>query len=217
MSMKSMTPKSNKFMFNRAVNSSFANKGSKLIPTSRLTSVKMSMGGDYSILNRSNIAKSGLSSHVNQAKNQYGYKIRGIRPGAYQRSQIRMQTTSTETEPVTIDVEEVKDVVEGVLTDPPTEINGTIEDSIAAKLKKESYQRQLDENKVIDPSLKIGTGDDEMVEKIVKTAKTSMGVMGTVIPDQMVSNAVKQKPPIQAQRDNSLETRNFVSKTRDAT
>ena len=44
-----MTPKSNKFMFNRAVNSSFANKGSKLIPTSRLTSVKMSMGGDYSI------------------------------------------------------------------------------------------------------------------------------------------------------------------------
>ena len=128
-----------------------------------------------------------------------------------------MQTTSTETEPVTIDVEEVKDVVEGVLTDPPTEINGTIEDSIAAKLKKESYERQLDENKVIDPTLKIGTGDDEMVEKIVKTAKTSMGVMGTVIPDQMVSNAVKQKPPIQAQRDNSLETRNFVSKTRDIT
>ena len=46
-----------------------------------------------------------------------------------------MQATSTETEPFTIDVEEVKDAVDGVLTEPPTEINGTIEDSIAAKLK----------------------------------------------------------------------------------
>lgn len=99
----------------------------------------MSMGGDYSISNRSNITKSGLSSNVNQARNSYGYKIRGSKPGAYQRSQIRMQATSTETEPVTIDVEEVKDVVEGALTEPPTEINGTIEDSIAAKLKQESF------------------------------------------------------------------------------
>ena len=51
--------------------------------------------------------------------------------------------------------------------------------------------REIDSNKVIDPSLKIGTGDDEMVEKIVQTAKTSMGVMGTFIPDQAVSDAVK--------------------------
>lgn len=81
-------------------------------------------------------------------------------------------------------------------------MTGTIEDTIAAKLKNDDYEamRKLDENKVIDPSLKIGTGDDEMVEKIVKTAKTSMGVMGNVIPDQVVSNAVKQKPPVQAQR-----------------
>lgn len=122
-----------------------------------------------------------------------------------------MQASSTdENETVVIDVEEVKqvnEILEGVVTeDPleaPLEMNGTIEDTIAAKLKKDDYasMKELDVNKVIDPTLKIGTGDDEMVEKIVKTAKTSMGVMGTFIPDQAVSNAVKQKPPVQVQRN----------------
>lgn len=75
--------------------------------------------------------------------------------------------------------------------------------------------RVLDTTKELDPSLKIGTGDDELVEKIVKTAKTGMGVVGAFIPDQAVSDAVKQKPPIQAQRSSTTETRNYVSKTRD--
>lgn len=73
----------------------------------------------------------------------------------------------------------------------------------------------LDPTKQIDASLKIGTGDDELVDQIVKTAKTGMGVVGTFIPDQAVSNAVKQKPPIQA--NFSSEARNYVSKTRDNT
>lgn len=110
---------------------------------------------------------------------------------------------SDQNETVTIDVEEIKEVIEGVIItddsiEAPIEMSGTIEDTIAAKLRKDDYDsmREIDANKVIDPSLKIGTGDDEMVEKIVKTAKTSMGVMGTFIPDQAVSNAVKQKPPV---------------------
>lgn len=41
----------------------------------------------------------------------------------------------------------------------------------------------LDPTKQIDASLKIGTGDDELVDQIVKTAKTGMGVVGTFIPD----------------------------------
>jgi len=56
--------------------------------------------------------------------------------------------------------------------------------------------KQLDPTKELDPSLKIGTGDDELVDTIVKSAKAGMGVAGTFIPDQVVSNAVKQKPPI---------------------
>jgi hypothetical protein len=58
--------------------------------------------------------------------------------------------------------------------------------------------RVIDTSKELDPSLMIGTGDDELVEKIVKTAKTGMGVVGAFIPDQVVTDAVKQKPPVQA-------------------
>ena len=54
----------------------------------------------------------------------------------------------------------------------------------------------LDPTKELDPSLKIGTGDDELVDQIVGAAKTGLGVVGTFIPDQAVSDAVKQKPPI---------------------
>jgi hypothetical protein len=76
------------------------------------------------------------------------------------------------------------------------EEDATEEDLVKApeKLKKDDYEamRVMDSTKELDPSLKIGTGDDELVEKIVKTAKTGMGVVGTFIPDEAVSKAVKQ-------------------------
>ena len=50
---------------------------------------------------------------------------------------------------------------------------------------------KMEENIVIDPSLKIGTGDDELVDNIVKGAKSSLGGVGSFIPDQMVSNTLK--------------------------
>ena len=61
------------------------------------------------------------------------------------------------------------------------------------KLKEETYDEmdKFDKTKVVDPSLKLGTGDDELVDTIVKTAKVSMGGIGALIDDDVVSNAMK--------------------------
>ena len=37
-------------------------------------------------------------------------------------------------------------------------------------------------NKEIDKSLKLGAADDELVDTIVNTAKSSMGVAGAFVP-----------------------------------
>lgn len=53
------------------------------------------------------------------------------------------------------------------------------------ELKDTDYStlKQIDSNIVIDPSLKIGTGDDELVDNIVAGAKQSLGGIGAIIPD----------------------------------
>jgi hypothetical protein len=61
------------------------------------------------------------------------------------------------------------------------------------KLKEETYSemKELDTSKVVDPSLKLGTGDDMLVETFVKTAKVSMGGIGALINDDIVTSAIK--------------------------
>jgi hypothetical protein len=61
------------------------------------------------------------------------------------------------------------------------------------KLKEETYDEmdKFDSTKTIDPSLKLGTGDDELVDTIVKTAKVSMGGIGALIDDDLVTKAMK--------------------------
>lgn len=64
----------------------------------------------------------------------------------------------------------------------------------------------------VDPSLKLGTGDDELVDTIVKTAKVSMGGIGALIDDDAVSKAIKQKPK---KKEQVIEAKSFVSNARD--
>ena len=53
------------------------------------------------------------------------------------------------------------------------------------ELKDTDYStlKQIDSSIAIDPSLKIGTGDDELVDNIVAGAKQSLGGIGAIIPD----------------------------------
>ena len=53
------------------------------------------------------------------------------------------------------------------------------------ELKDTDYStlKQIDSSAVIDPSLKIGTGDDELVDNIVAGAKQSLGGIGAIIPE----------------------------------
>ena len=53
------------------------------------------------------------------------------------------------------------------------------------ELKDTDYStlKQIDSTIAIDPSLKIGTGDDELVDNIVAGAKQSLGGIGAIIPD----------------------------------
>lgn len=59
------------------------------------------------------------------------------------------------------------------------------QDDIAKNLKKEdiSEMRMLDPSKKIDDTLKLGTGDDELVDNLVKSAKMGLGGFGNFIPD----------------------------------
>ena len=43
----------------------------------------------------------------------------------------------------------------------------------------------------MDKRLGLGTGDDELVENIVKQAKGSMGIGGMFIDEKMVANQLK--------------------------
>lgn len=82
------------------------------------------------------------------------------------------------------------------------------------KLKEEIYDEmdKFDSSKKIDPSLKLGTGDDELVDTIVKTAKVSMGGIGALIDDDVVTKAMKQKP--KKNKEQVIETKSFVSNAR---
>ena len=62
------------------------------------------------------------------------------------------------------------------------EDNGEVFD--ASKLKKEEYtvREEVDADS-IDKKLKLNTGDDEIVETLVKTAKTGMGFAGAFVND----------------------------------
>ena len=64
---------------------------------------------------------------------------------------------------------------------------------IASKLKKENFTKTIDPTKEIDKKLKLGTGDDEIVETIVKTAKTGMGLAGVLVDDKAVADSLKNK------------------------
>lgn len=58
-------------------------------------------------------------------------------------------------------------------------------------MKEETYSQTLDPSRKVDPSLKLGTGDDELVETIVKTAKVSIGGIGALINDDVIVGAVR--------------------------
>lgn len=98
--------------------------------------------------------------------------------------------------PETPNIDALDKLNEDIKSDDSSDIIKKVYDT--EKLKQENYESmtEMDSNKQLDPSLKIGTGDDELVDQIVKSAKTGMGVVGTFIPDQVVSDAVKQKPPV---------------------
>lgn len=49
-------------------------------------------------------------------------------------------------------------------------------------MKREEYTEMIDSDKKIDESLKLGAADDELVDTIVQTAKSGMGVAGSFIP-----------------------------------
>ena len=57
------------------------------------------------------------------------------------------------------------------------------DDEIAANLKQEEYTKTLDTTIEIDKKLNLGTGDDELIENVVKTAKSGMGLVGAFVPD----------------------------------
>jgi hypothetical protein len=59
-------------------------------------------------------------------------------------------------------------------------------------LKQENYTQTMDDsNFEVDAKLGLGTGDDELVENIVKSAKTSMGLGGMFIDEKTVANQLK--------------------------
>jgi hypothetical protein len=61
----------------------------------------------------------------------------------------------------------------------------------AKKLKKEEYKIMEEKDmKDINTDLKLNTGDDEIVETIVKTAKTGMGIAGQFINDKAIVDSV---------------------------
>lgn len=64
----------------------------------------------------------------------------------------------------------------------PADIEGIDIDFKADKLKREEYTEMIDSDKKIDESLKLGAADDELVDTIVQTAKSGMGVAGSFIP-----------------------------------
>ena len=69
------------------------------------------------------------------------------------------------------------------------------DDEIAANLKQEEYTKTLDTTIEIDKKLNLGTGDDELIENVVKTAKSGMGLVGAFVPDQVVTDTLKSTKP----------------------
>ena len=57
-------------------------------------------------------------------------------------------------------------------------------------LKMETYDK-MDSMKAVDPSLKLGTGDDEIVDIIIKATKVGMGSIGALFNGDTISQAVK--------------------------
>lgn len=74
--------------------------------------------------------------------------------------------------------------------------------------------KTMDANIKIDPSLKLGTGDDELVDGIVKSAKRTLGGVGALVPDKLVTSTLKGAKI--SNRKAKVETRNYVSNTRNA-
>lgn len=91
---------------------------------------------------------------------------------------------SQDDDPITIKIEGNHDVIlEASNTDQPK----------IRELKDADYSsmKKIDNTIVINPSLKIGTGDDELVDNIVAGAKSSLGGIGSIIPDEIVSSTLK--------------------------
>lgn len=74
--------------------------------------------------------------------------------------------------------------------------------------------KTIDSSIKIDPSLMLGTGDDELVSNIVKGAKQSLGGVGAFVPDQLVTGSLKGAK-VSNRKEKKVETRNYVSKTRN--
>lgn len=85
----------------------------------------------------------------------------------------------------------------------------------ATKLKKEEYtiMKETDRND-IDQKLKLNTGDDEIVETIVKTAKTGMGFAGQFVNDKAIVDSISTRQPERRERQRGENLGN-ISKMRD--
>lgn len=131
-------------------------------------------------------------------------RFRGVNPTKL-RSTLQMTAKAENEEKVKIKFDEKDDFMVMELSDVKQEMK---------KLKEMDYQKMktLDDSIIIDPSLKLGTGDDELVDSIVSGAKSSLGGIGSMIPDQMVTNTLKGAKL--TKREKKVETRNYVSKTR---
>lgn len=84
------------------------------------------------------------------------------------------------------------------------------------QLRQEEYTRTIDPARKIDENLKLGTGDDELVETIVKTAKTGMGLAGAFVPDQVVTDTLKTGQPEKREKTYA-DNMGYISKLRDQT
>ena len=79
-------------------------------------------------------------------------------------------------------------------------------------LKMETYNVMEKNSKTVDPSLKLGTGDDEIVDMIIKSTKLGMSGIGSLFNGESISQIMKQKPK---SRESTINAKSFVSIARD--
>ena len=85
------------------------------------------------------------------------------------------------------------------LEEPQIKNNYDTEDIGKTLLRRENYFETDDKVKV-DKRLGLGTGDDEIVEKIVGAAKNSAGIAGIFINEKAVASSLRNNQAQSQQR-----------------